>query len=95
MLQLAQLEQLQLRNERLKAKLASLGSRKPWYTGADDDRSNDTSAPEPEGQRAMRLAIAQFLNNESPGKAVSELFDGAQQTEAAARSKVSRENPAL
>jgi hypothetical protein len=32
MLQLAQLEQLQLRNERLKFKLASVGRQKPWYT---------------------------------------------------------------
>ena len=41
---------------------------------SNDDDGSENPPPEAEGQRAMRLAIAQFLNNESTAKAVSELL---------------------
>ena len=41
--------------------------------GANDD-DPDSPPPEAEGQKAMRLAIAQFLNNETTAKAVSDLL---------------------
>jgi len=41
---------------------------------ASNDDGSENPPPEAEGQRAMRLAIAQFLNNESTAKAVSELL---------------------
>jgi hypothetical protein len=44
------------------------------HVGGANDDDHDTPPPEPQGQKALRQAIAYFFNNENSAQAVADLL---------------------